>query len=144
MPRSSCRMCKRPLRDRTSRLFGVGPDCRRGMTDAQLRDALALTKAEADPAYIPPERPPSPQARHNNATARAVIERAVRPETATCHHDGIPGRCPQCRAEADPWRAARRIIGEIKAARLAVRDAAYEARHAAPCPDHHNETEAIR
>lgn len=110
-----------------SRLFGIGPECRKGMTTARLSAAAAQVRAKADPAYIPPQRPPSPQARRTNALARATIERARNPATATCHHDGTPGRCPQCRAENDPWQAAKRVIRLIRADRQAARDAAYEA-----------------
>ena len=153
----SCRECGKPLTDRISRLFGYGPDCRRQMTDAQLTAAMRQTAAEAAPGYIPPDRPASPQARHNTAQARhaATPPRAPSPRDeppadihaemaaadaaddtrmapAVCaRHGGLVGACPQCRHEADPTRAAKRIIAEIKAERRAASDAAYLAYQAA-------------
>ena len=123
-----CRVCGRQLTDATSRAFGIGPECRRGMTAEQLRAALLDRARQDDPFRIPGDRPPSPVARRNNAIARAIIAQARAPESARCHHGGTPGACPECRREADPTRAAERIIREIRAERRAARDAAYRAR----------------
>jgi uncharacterized protein DUF6011 len=127
----TCRLCGRPLTDATSRAFRIGPECRRDMTPDQLRASLQVAKEEAAPGYIPPDRPASPQARHNNAQARAVVETASTPQRATCVHGGMPGACPTCRYEADPNNAAARIIREIQGERIAARDAAWRAWHAA-------------
>lgn len=126
-----CRECGRPLTDATSRAFRIGPECRKGMTPGQLRASLQVAKEEAAPGYIPPDRPASPEGRHNNAQARAVIETASTPQRATCDHGGMPGACPTCRYEADPRNAAARIIREIQQERIAARDAAWRAWHAA-------------
>lgn len=40
-----CRFCHRPLTDRTSRLWGIGPDCRRGL---RLAPAPAEYEVEQD------------------------------------------------------------------------------------------------
>ena len=127
----ACRECGKPLTDRISKLFGVGPDCRRTMTDTQLQAAMRQTRAEADPGYIPPDRPASLRARRNNAQARATVARAQEPAKATCVHGGKPGACPMCRRDNDPWRAAERIIAEIQQERCAARDAAWRAWQAA-------------
>lgn len=127
----NCRECGRPLHDRISKLFRVGSDCRKGMTNEQLRAAMAQTRAEAAPGYIPPTRPASPRAQRTNAVARAVIEQAQQPARATCVHGGMPGACPDCRYEADPANAAARIIREIQTERRTARDAAYRTHQAA-------------
>jgi hypothetical protein len=127
----TCRNCGRPLTDPASRAFRYGPECRKGMTPKQLDAALRQALAERDPAYVPPERPPSAEARWNNAAARAAaapLQPAPAPAARTpfaspgaqlCAggHGGIEGACAQCRRENDPNQAAARIIAEIKAER---------------------------
>jgi len=121
----NCRVCGRPLTDRTSRMFHIGPECRSRLSDAQLAASLRAAKQEAAPGYIPPTRPPSAEARVNNADARA---KAAAPDPdRVCHrHGGIEGACPQCRREADPNQAAARIIYDVQRERALLRDAAYE------------------
>lgn len=107
-----CRICRRPLTDVVSRHRRVGPDCWARLSAAQQAKALALAAAERDPFQNPLTRPPSATARLNNANAR----RAVQPgEGQLCHHENVVGRCPECRREADPTRAAERILREIRA-----------------------------
>ncbi|MGH3376012.1 MAG: DUF6011 domain-containing protein [Actinoallomurus sp.] len=105
-----CHRCGAELRDRTSRVFGIGPECRKTMTDTQLRAAMNRnTPGHTPPAVV---RPASPQARHNHAE----LERVTAPVVAEkrCTHDGIPAQCPLCRREADPWRCAQRIIATVQ------------------------------
>lgn len=102
-----CRGCHRELRDRFSRMLGYGPECRKGMTDAQLRAAVARN----DPAYTPPAavRPASAQARRN----QAEVQRITAPEPAAklcAAHSCPPASCALCRRDNDPWRTAERII----------------------------------
>lgn len=122
---ASCRECGRPLSDATSRAFRIGPECRRGLSPEQLHAALRQAVAEADPGYIPPQRPASVRARRTSATARAIVAEASAPARVTCDHGGLPGRCPMCRREADPEQAADRIIAEVQADRRDARAAAY-------------------
>jgi len=129
----TCRECGRDLTDPVSLRYRIGPDCRQGMTPEQLLAALKLTKAEADPGYIPPTRPPSAQARHNHAAVQAVVQQADAPPTCQAH-GGILGQCPLCRHEqANP---AARIIREIRAlghdARRAERVRVLTARYGVP------------
>jgi hypothetical protein len=98
------------------------------MTPAQLREALARAAAEADPGYIPPERPPSVLARINNAAARAAAAPPAPARLCGGGHGGVEGACPQCRREADPAQAAARIIAEIQAERAAERDRRWQER----------------
>lgn len=109
-----CRRCNAELTDRFSRTLGYGPECRKSMTPDQLADAIRANQ----PGYVPRAQPPRPA----SATARrnhAEIERVTAPVVAAkrCVHDGIPGACPLCRRDNDPWRAAERIIALIKAER---------------------------
>lgn len=109
---NTCRDCGQPLTDRTSLLFRLGPDCRGEMTDEQLRQAMELTRAERRPDYIPPQKPPSVQARQNHAAVRAVVAEADAPPTCKAH-GGVLGQCPQCRHEQ--LNPAARITREIRA-----------------------------
>lgn len=126
-----CRRCGADLRDRFSRMLGYGPECRKTMTDAQLRAAMARNT----PGHIPAERPrpASSQARHNHAE----VARATAPVVAdkTCPHEDRPASCALCRRDNDPWRAAERIIALIQRQRTAERDAAYEAWKTAHAPE---------
>ncbi|MFI0862337.1 DUF6011 domain-containing protein [Streptomyces smyrnaeus] len=45
-----CRMCGQPLRDRASRLWGLGPDCRRKLA---VRSAPAPARHEVDQDALP-------------------------------------------------------------------------------------------
>ena len=98
--------CGRELTDRFSRMLGYGPECRKTMTDAELRAAIDRNT----PGHTPPAavRPASPQARRNHLEVTRVT--APTPAAKRCAHDGIPATCPLCRHEADPWRCAQRII----------------------------------
>jgi hypothetical protein len=60
-----------------------------------------------------------------NADARHTIEQAH--ATRRCEHDGIPGNCPLCRREADPARAAQRIVALITRTPMPERIAAQRA-----------------
>ncbi len=127
----TCRLCGRPLTDATSRAFRIGPECRKGLTPEQLRASLQVAKQEADPFHVPEPRPASMQARINNHNARA----AVTPEAVQlCRHENRAGACPDCRREADPHRAAERILcdvmGQSHAERRAERIAAQQGRYA--------------
>lgn len=100
-----CRKCGTPLRDRFSRTLGYGPECRRDMTAGQIADAVRANQ----PGYVPKATPPiSLEARRNHAEITRVT--APTPAAKRCVHDGIPGACPSCRHEADPWKCAQRII----------------------------------
>ncbi len=111
LDQTRCRDCGQPLTDRTSRLFRLGPDCRTGRTDQELADALRLTMEESQPGYIPPQRPPTAQARANHAAVAAIVDQATAP--TLCVHDGIVGKCPDCVYEAK--YPAARIVREIRA-----------------------------
>jgi hypothetical protein len=127
MPRPmNCRDCGRPLTDGVSRRFGIGPDCRSGMSGEELRTAAALVKEMAQPGYIPPAKPVSMEARWTNADARATVEAAAARNVCE-RHGGLAGACPLCRQEEDPAYGVARVIAEIQAERLAARDAAYTA-----------------
>lgn len=121
----NCRVCGRTLTDRTSRMFRIGPECRTGLSDAQLAAALRAAKAEAAPGYIPQARPPSAEAISNNADARTKAA-APAPDRTCQRHGGIEGACPLCRRENDPNQAAARIIHDVQRERALMRDAAYE------------------
>jgi hypothetical protein len=124
-----CRICGKDLRDPLSRRYGIGPDCRKTMTAAELADALRRNQ----PGHIPAARPPSAQALANNADARRATEE---PEVALCApHGGVRGSCALCRRDNDPNRAAERIIALIQVRREAERDARYAAWKAAHQPE---------
>lgn len=116
----TCRECGRELTDRVSRMYRVGPDCRREMSGEQLAAALKQTKAEAQPGYIPPARKPSIDAQLTNRAARAVAAQAEAPIVCDAH-GGVLGQCPLCIAEAKA--PAARIIRLVKADGLAARRA---------------------
>lgn len=116
-----CRRCGAKLTDRFSRTLGYGPECRKAMTPDQLADAVRANQ----PGYIPRAAPPTAHARVTNAAARQTTEQA-RAEPR-CTHDGIPGNCPSCRREADPTRAAQRIIALIQRQPMPERLAAQRA-----------------
>ncbi|MUN41465.1 DUF6011 domain-containing protein [Actinomadura litoris] len=116
----TCTECGKPLTDPASRAFRIGPECRKGMTTAQLRDAMARAQEADNPFRIPEERPASIQARVNNHNARAMTE----PDgVQLCHHENVVGRCADCRREADPWRAAEMILRQVRAQPYAERRA---------------------
>lgn len=117
-----CRVCGRGLSDLESRKRGVGPDCWANLTPQQQTHYLVLAAQAADPARIPPVRRPSAQALANNAAARAAT-RAVSRGRVCERHGGLIGACPQCRREANPDKAAARIIAEIRAEREQARRA---------------------
>lgn len=102
---TTCSRCGADLRDRTSRMFGIGPECRKTMTATQLR----VTNAAA------------------RRTAQPVTDRDLCP----CDSGAVKGRCPTCRVPANPSdflaEAVARTIAKIRAQRAAERDAAYEA-----------------
>ena len=106
----TCTECGKPLTDPASRAFRIGPECRKGMTTRQLREAMARAAQADDPFRIPEPRPASIQARLNNRNARASVE----PDAVQlCRHEQVAGRCGACRREADPHRAAERILAEV-------------------------------
>lgn len=115
-----CRKCRAELRDSFSRKLGYGPECRKSMTSSQLADALRANQ----PGYIPKAAPVvSAEARRTHGEVQRVTAPVV--AAKRCAHDGIPGSCPLCRREADPWRCAERIIALVKAKREAERSRAY-------------------
>lgn len=115
---TSCRECGKALTDSLSRRYGIGPDCRKAMSPAELTDALRRNQ----PGYAPKAKPASGTARANHAAVTAAAD------VPTCEpHGGVLGRCPQCKHEADPTRAAERIIAPTIARRTAAAEAAYEA-----------------
>lgn len=132
MPRPmTCRDCGRDLTDAMSRRIGIGPDCRKGMTGQQIRDAIALTAEMAKPGYIPPDRGASFEAKLTNAEARATVE-AAQARAVCTRHGGLLGACAMCRQEEDPAFGVQRLIAEIRAERRAARDAAIVARRHEP------------
>lgn len=128
-----CLRCGRQLR--ASRLPFLGDCCAKRVTPAQLEAMRVYAEQAADPFHIPEPRPLSLVGRRNNADARA----AVTPGAARlCRHDNQVGRCGDCRREADPARAAERILREVCAQpyreRRAERVAVWAARRAAGVP----------
>lgn len=110
----TCRVCGRELKDKASLLiWRVGSECRKGMSEAELAEAMRLTREESQPGYIPPAKPASAAAALTNAEARAVVEAAEARETCA-RHGGLPGECAQCRAEEDPAWGVQRIIKAIQ------------------------------
>lgn len=103
-----CSRCGAELRDRTSRLIGIGPECRKTMTTAQLRAAMARNTPGHIPTAAP--RPASATARRNHTELQRVT--APTPQTKRCVHEDDPRSCALCRRDNDPWRAAERIITE--------------------------------
>jgi hypothetical protein len=123
-----CSECHAGLTDPLSRRYGIGPDCRKTMTPAELADALRRNQ----PGYIPAARPASLEARRNHAEVARVT--APTPKAKRCVHEAIPASCALCRRDNDPYRAAERIIALVKAQREAEREAAYAAWKAAHAP----------
>jgi hypothetical protein len=123
-----CRRCGTDLRDRFSRMLGYGPECRKTMTDAQIRAAMVRNT----PGHIPAARPASATARRNHAEIARVTAPVVADKQ--CTHGDRPASCALCRRDNDPWRCAERIIALIQRQRRAERDAAYEAWKAAHAP----------
>jgi len=100
-----CRICRKDLTDPLSRRYGIGLECRKGMTAEQLTDAIRRNQ----PGYVPKATPPvSAQANRNHAEVQRVTAPVVAEKL--CSHDARPASCPLCRREADPWRCAKRII----------------------------------
>lgn len=125
----TCRICGKELTDAVSRRFRVGPDCRKTMTGEQLRAAAALTKAEADPGYIPPTKAATAQALHTNAAARQTVAQAEAPKVCE-PHGGLIDQCPLCRRPTTAAQAAEmladqvaRYIRQVHVQRRAARDA---------------------
>jgi hypothetical protein len=128
-----CLRCGRPLR--ASAETFIGDCCVKKTSPARLEAMRAYAAQVADPFHIPAPRPISTQGRLNNLNAR----NAVRPEALQlCRHENAVGRCGACRREADPARAAERILGEIRAqpytARRGERVAVQAARRARGIP----------
>lgn len=81
---------------------------------------VELAAAERDLHRIPAPRPASVQARVNNHNARAMAD----PDAVQlCHHENRVGACGDCRREADPWRAAERILRDVRGESYPVRRA---------------------
>lgn len=123
-----CSNCGANLRDRTSRMFSLGPECRKTMSDDELRAALARNT----PDHIPTDKPASVRARVTNAHARQAARPVITADLCECGSGAIAGRCPPCMRETrDPMGVlAERVaqtIEEIRAERTAARDAAYHA-----------------
>lgn len=130
-----CRFCRQPLTDADSLRYRLGPDCRDGMTDEQLHAYAEQTKAERQPGYIPPQKPPSIDAQLNHREVQAIIQQAATPDICP-DHGGIADRCAACRWEAE--HPADRIIAEIRALtheeRRAIRVQVLRARYANVTP----------
>lgn len=122
-----CSRCGADLRDRTSRMFGIGPECRKAMTDADLREAMARNT----PGHIPAERPTSGRAHAVNAAARQAAQPVTDRELCSCGSGAVKGRCPPCRVPVNPAAelaaSVASTIARIRAERTAARDAQYEA-----------------
>jgi hypothetical protein len=131
----TCRDCGRGLTDGISLRYRLGSDCRKDKTDEELRAALEQTRAERDPAYIPPAKAPTATAHQTNAAARAVADQAQRPDICP-DHGGIVEACAGCRHE-QAYPAAR-IIALVQAQshdeRRAERVAALTRRYAHIAP----------
>lgn len=120
--------CGIELTDRFSRRVGYGSEHWKLLTPQQQVDALRANQ----PGYIPKARPPSAHATVTNAAARQAAQAPTEADLCACGSGAVAGRCPPCnRAERDPMGVladgVRRVIGEVRAERRAVRDAAYEA-----------------
>lgn len=125
----TCVKCHKPLTDPLSRALKLGPECRKGMSAVQLRDAMQRAAERDDPFRIPEERPASLEAQINNRNARAAAD----PEAVQLcvRHENPVGKCPQCKWEADPDNASVRILRELcgwsfadrRAERIAVQTA---------------------
>ncbi|MFB4312895.1 hypothetical protein [Actinomadura sp. 21ATH] len=113
-----CLRCGRQLR--ASQETFIGDCCAQRITPERLEAMRAYAQTVADPFHIPAPRPMSVQGRINNANARAAGDANA---VQLCRHESRIGACGQCRLEADPWRAAARILREIRAE-------SYEARRA--------------
>lgn len=116
-----CSECRANLTDPLSRRYGIGPECRKTMTAAELADALRRNR----PGHIPAARPTSAEARRNHAEIVRVTETPT--AAKRCVHEAIPASCALCRRDNDPNRAAERIIALIQARREVERDARYAA-----------------
>lgn len=102
-----CRKCETALDGRFARMLGYCGPCRDTLTDTELRAAMA----GADPT--PPAATTRPAARPTPAPALqpTAAPRGEPDDVPLCQpHGGILGRCALCRRDADPWRAAERII----------------------------------
>lgn len=128
-----CLRCGRPLR--ASQLPFVGDCCVKRVSHGQLEAMRQYAAQVADPFHIPAPQPLSAEGQRNNRDARAAVSAAA---VRLCRHDNRLGACADCRREADPTRAAERILREIRAesyaARRAQRIAAQDARVAAGIP----------
>jgi Family of unknown function (DUF6011) len=99
-----CSVCGKDLTDPLSRRYGIGPDCRRDLSPAQLADALRANQ----PGYIPRARPASATAHRNHAEIERVTANVVADKQ--CEHGDRPAACPLCRRDNDPARCAERVI----------------------------------
>lgn len=113
----TCMQCGKALH--ASKEWFVGDCCARKLGPDGVERLRVYAEQVTDPFHIPADRPASAQARRNNANARAALVGEVQ----LCHHDGERGRCPACRREADPARAAERILRDVRAQPLDERRA---------------------
>lgn len=131
-----CSECGKDLTDPISRRYGIGPDCRAKLTDAELADALRRNQ----PGYVPAVRPATPTARATNAQARQAAQAPTEEDLCPCGSGSLKNRCPPClEQQNDPMGAlakgVARIIERIRDQRRAERDAAYEAWKAQHAPE---------
>lgn len=134
----TCVKCHKPLTDPLSRALKLGPECRKGMSAVQLRDAMARAAERDDPFRIPEERPASLEARVNNQRARLAVAPLIEDTTEAedsadveprsglkvCpRHGSLANNCPECRWENEHKNASVRILREVLASPLEARRA---------------------
>lgn len=128
----SCMRCGRRLH--ASKEWFIGDDCASRIGPVRVEQLRAYAEHAANPFHLPPAlRPLSVEGVRNNHNARAALTGAHQ----LCHHDNVIGRCGDCRREADPTRAAERILREIRAQTYAQRRAeriALQTRRPIPTP----------
>lgn len=108
----TCTECGAPLTDPASRAFRLGPECRKGMTTEQLREAMQRAAAADDPFRVPEERAPSVTALVNNHNARAAAAGDVK----VCERHGTElGKCKSCARAHVIQTAAELIVEDILA-----------------------------
>lgn len=127
-----CMRCGRPLH--ASREWFIGDDCAARIGPARVARLRIYAEHAANPFHAPATvRPLSAEGQRNNRNAHAAAIGADQ----LCHHDNVIGRCPDCRREADPHRAAERILREVRAQPYAQRRAerlAVQAHRPIPAP----------
>ncbi|WUI00230.1 hypothetical protein OHR68_43310 [Spirillospora sp. NBC_00431] len=105
-----CMRCGKALH--ASREWFIGDDCADRIGPARVEVLRRYAEHAANPFAVPATlRPLSAEGRRNNANAHAALVGAAQ----LCHHENRIGACGDCRREADPNRAAERILRLVRA-----------------------------